>query len=40
MIKGWSMQEHEELRHAVPKDALQTRFRDTTVQVGYLTDLV
>ena len=34
MIKGWSTEEHQALRRQVPKDALQTPFRSTTVQVG------
>ena len=32
MVKSWSAAEREELRNAVPKSALETRFRDTSVQ--------
>ena len=33
MIKDWTTEEHQGLRRQVPKDALQTPFRSTTVQV-------
>ena len=33
LIRDWTPQEHQALRAQVPKDALQTPFRSTTVQV-------
>jgi glutamate--cysteine ligase len=32
LVKDWTAEEREELRNAVPKSALATRFRSTTVQ--------
>lgn len=32
LVKGWSEEEREELRNGVPKTALATRFRNTTVK--------
>ena len=32
LVKDWSAQERQALRDDVPKTALKTRFRDTTVQ--------
>ena len=32
LVKDWTAEEREALRNAVPKSALSTRFRDTTVQ--------
>jgi glutamate--cysteine ligase len=31
LVKGWSAEERQELRDRVPRTALRTRFRDTTV---------
>jgi glutamate--cysteine ligase len=32
LVKSWSDEERQTLRNAVPREALQTRFRDTSVQ--------
>ncbi len=32
MIKGWSLEEHQHLRDAVPSTGLKTPFRDGTLQ--------
>ncbi len=32
LVKDWTAEEREDLRNAVPKSALQTKFRSTTVQ--------
>ena len=39
MVKDWTMEEHQRLRRQVPKDALQTSFRSTTVQVPGIAGL-